>query len=252
MRLRMFGLAVALLGLVASPARADVRISIANGKVSISAKDATIRQILTEWARVGQTRIVNAERVSGAPISLELTDVPEAQALDTVLRSVSGYLAAPRAVPVANASTYDRIFLLAASSGTPARAAAAAPTPPGTGFAPPAFNPPVFTPPPQDDQDDDGPRPQVQPEVSPPPGPRGPAFTAFPSPQNPAQRQFPPAPPQGQSQVPQSQQPVQAPAFAPNPTFGAAPNGGGPVGVSTPGMVVPAPPQQQEPGGDRR
>lgn len=241
MRLRMFGLAVALLGLVSSPARADVRITIANGKVSLSAKDATIRQILTEWARVGQTRIVNAERVGGAPINLELTDVPEAQALDTVLRSVSGYLAAPRAVPVTNASTYDRIFLLPASTGTPARAAA---TPPqGTGFTQPGFNPPpVFTPPALDDQDDDEPRPPVQPGVAPPPGPRGPAFTTFPA-QNPAQRQFPQVPQQGQ------QPPPQAPT--PSPTFGAAPNTGAPVGVTTPGMVVPAP-QQQEPGGDRR
>lgn len=246
MRLRMLGLAVALLGLVSSPARADVRITITNGKVSISAKDATIRQILTEWARVGQMRIVNAERVGGAPINLELTDVPEAQALDTVLRSVSGYLAAPRRVPMTNASTYDRVFLLPASSGTPARATT--PTPQGSGFTQPAFNPPpVFTPPALDDQGDDEPRPPVQPGVAPPPGPRGPAFTTFPSPQNPAQRQFPPAP---QQQGQQGQQaPPQAPT--PSPTFGVAPNTGAPVGVSTPGMVVPAP-QQQEPGGDRR
>lgn len=247
MRLRMFGLAVALLGLVSSPARADVRISIANGKVSISAKDATIRQILTEWARVGQTRIVNAERVGGAPINLELTDVPEAQALDTVLRSVSGYLAAPRAVPVTNASTYDRIYLLPASTATPARAAAT--TPQGTGFSQPGFNPPVFTPPVLDDQGDDEPRPPVQPGIPPQPGPRGPAFTTFPSPQNPAQRQFPQAPQQGQQGQQGQQAPTQAPT--PSPTFGVAPNTGAPVGVSTPGMVVSAP-QQQEPGGDRR
>ena len=37
-----------------------------DGRVTISAKDATIRQILAEWARVGQTRFVNAERVSVA------------------------------------------------------------------------------------------------------------------------------------------------------------------------------------------
>lgn len=243
MRLRMLGLAVALLGLVVTPARADVRITIANGKVSISAKDATIRQILTEWARVGQTRIINAERVSGAPISLELSDVPEAQALDTVLRSVSGYLAAPRAVPVANASSYDRIYLLASSSATPGRPAP--PPPPGSGFTQPGFNPaPVFTPPVQDDQDDDEPRPQaVQPGAQPPNGARGPAFTTFPAPQGPQPRQFPQAP---QQPPPPSAAPVQAPA-----TFGAPPAGGAPVGVSTPGMVVPAPQQQQE-RGDRR
>jgi hypothetical protein len=68
--------------LVAGPAVADVRISVANGLVSVSATDATVRQILTEWARVGQTRIVNVERVGGAPITIELVNVPEAQALE--------------------------------------------------------------------------------------------------------------------------------------------------------------------------
>ncbi|MFN7916051.1 MAG: hypothetical protein U0Q55_12000 [Vicinamibacterales bacterium] len=244
MRLRMLCLAVALVGLVVTPARADVRITIADGKVSISAQNATIRQILTEWARVGQMKIVNAERVSGAPISLELADVPETQALDTVLRSVSGYLAAPRAVPLANASTYDRIYLLPTSTGSTARPAP--PPTPGSGFAQPGFTPPpVFTPPVQDDQDDDEPRPQVvQPGTQPPNGPRGPAFTTFPAPQGPQPRQFPQAPQQGT--------PAQ-PAAPPQPTttFGAPPAGGAPFGVSTPGMVVPAP-QQQGPAGDRR
>ena len=40
-------------------ARADVQLTMQNGRVSLVAKDATVRQILTEWARVGQTQIVN-------------------------------------------------------------------------------------------------------------------------------------------------------------------------------------------------
>lgn len=247
MRLRMLGLVVALLGLVATPARADVRITIANGKVSISAKDATIRQILTEWARVGQTKIVNVERVSGTPVTIELADVPEAQALDTVLRSVSGYLAAPRAVPVANASTYDRIFLLPTSNGSPARPVS--PPPQGSGFGQPGFTPPVFTPPQQDDQDDDEPRPQVvQPGVPPPNGPRGPAFTTFPAPQGQPPRQVQPPPPQQQAPAAQPASPGQRTTTS----FGAPAAGGAPSGVSTPGMVVPAPQPQQDPAGDRR
>ena len=77
-------------------ASADVQLTIQNGRVSLVAKDATVRQILTEWARVGDTKIVNIERVPGGPVTLELTNVPEAQALDVVLRSLSGYIAAPR------------------------------------------------------------------------------------------------------------------------------------------------------------
>jgi hypothetical protein len=40
-------------------------LSIHDGRVSIVAKDATVRQILTEWARVGRTKIVNVERIPG-------------------------------------------------------------------------------------------------------------------------------------------------------------------------------------------
>src|SRR3954467_8206521 len=132
--------------MLATPGYAGVRVSIANGMVTISATDATVRQILDEWARVGQARIVNVERLAGPPMSLELTNVPEAQALDTLLRTVSGYLAAPRAVAVPNASAYDRIFILPTSTGTPARTATSPATPS------PTFTPPPFVAPPQDDQ----------------------------------------------------------------------------------------------------
>ena len=78
-----------------SQAFADVQISIHDGRVTLTAKDATVRQILTEWARVGRTRIVNIERIAGAPITMELTNVPEQEALDLLMRSLSGYLVAP-------------------------------------------------------------------------------------------------------------------------------------------------------------
>jgi hypothetical protein len=227
MRLSTLGLLLVGATLTTTADAADVRITIANGKVSVSAKDATIGQILNEWARVGQTRIVNVERLTGAPMTLELTDVPEAQALDTLLRSASGYLAAPRAVALPNASSYDRIFVLATSSGTPARVVAPAP-PPG------AFAPPVFQ------QNDDQDR---EPGVTAPPRPpaglqNAPPRGGAPFPQPPIQR-------------PQAQMPTQAAPAQPSATPGAAASGTpgapttGPVGVSTPGMVVPAP---QQPG----
>lgn len=216
MRLHAFGLIVAGVVLVGAPASAQVHITIAGGRVTMSARDATIRQILTEWARVGQTRIVNLDRLSGAPVSLELTDVPEAQALETVLRSVSGYLAAPRDRELPNASRYDRIFLLASSTGTPARPAV--PGPPAPTFAPPPFNDDQAV---AADDDDDTPRPRDA-RQNPNVPSRGPAFTTFPQPQ-PQPSPQPPQPPQG------------APSLA-TPAFGSAPSG-----VSTPGMIVPAP-----------
>jgi hypothetical protein len=224
MRVQVFGSLVTALALVAAPAAAEVRVSINDGHVSVSAKDATVAQILAEWARVGQTRIVNAERVPGSPLTLELTNVPEAQALDTLLRSVSGYLAAPRANPVANASQYDRIFLLPTSTASPARAAAV-PSPLAPAFQPP----PVMAVPPEERPDEEVLRANGMPQGQPNPPPRGPIFNGFPAP-------------------PVPQRPVQQadPAATRGPAM--------PVGVATPGMPVPVPqqPQQnQNPGGDR-
>ena len=90
---------VALLMVLGSSATASaqqVQLAIENGRVTLVAKDATIRQILTEWARVGQTKVVNVEKIPGGPVTLELTNVSEDEALDVLLRSVSGYMTAPR------------------------------------------------------------------------------------------------------------------------------------------------------------
>jgi hypothetical protein len=102
-----------LLSLAAgSTAFADVQFSLRDGRVSIVAKDATIAEILAVWAKVGQATIINAERLPHDRVTLELTNVGEQQALDVLLRAVSGYLAAPRAIPVASASQFDRIFVM--------------------------------------------------------------------------------------------------------------------------------------------
>ena len=96
----------------AAPARAQVLITIHDNRVSLVAKDATLGQILTEWAKVGQTTIVNSERIPGGPLTLQLTDVPEAEALDILLRALSGYIAVPRTPPVAGLSRFDRIIVM--------------------------------------------------------------------------------------------------------------------------------------------
>src|SRR5438128_11451937 len=115
--------------LAASPASADVQLTLQNGRVSIVAKDATVRQILTEWARVGKTQILNVDKIPGAPLTLELTNVPEAEALDVLLRSISGYMAAPRAVTAANVSQFDRIVVMPTTAAPRAPVSASA-TPP--------------------------------------------------------------------------------------------------------------------------
>src|SRR5215467_15942041 len=109
MKTMIFGAVVYLLA--SSTAFAEVQVTMQNGRVSVVARDATVRQILTEWARVGQTKVVNVEKIPGGPVTIELTNMPEDQALDVLLRSVAGYVMAPRSVSVANLSRYDRILV---------------------------------------------------------------------------------------------------------------------------------------------
>jgi hypothetical protein len=197
----------------ALPVRADVELTISNGRVTLLATDATVSEILAAWARVGQTRIVNGDRVTGGPVTLHLTDVPEAEALDVVLRSVAGYLAAPRAAILAGASHFDRIVVMPTSN--PPRVTAAPP--------PPAFTPPPAFPPAFPEQFDD-------PQDMPVPGqgpPRGPVFNTFP-PQDPSGGPVPVF----NGQPPQPVQPPQA----------------APAGVAVPGMIVPMPQPATQPG----
>jgi hypothetical protein len=101
----------------ASPSwAAGLTLSIHDGLVSIDAQDVTVRQILTEWARIGKTRIINVERIAGGPITVKLDKVPEKQALDIILRSIPGYMALPRDTQVADASNYERILIMATTT----------------------------------------------------------------------------------------------------------------------------------------
>ena len=105
-------LAVALLALIPSTARAgEVKVTLNQGLVTIIADDAPISRILAEWARVGQTKIVNGDKMMTV-VSLQLVDIPERQALDILLRSASGYMAAERPAALQGASAFDRIMIL--------------------------------------------------------------------------------------------------------------------------------------------
>jgi hypothetical protein len=190
------------------PAGADVRLTIHDGLVSLAAKDATLRQILAEWARIGQTRIIDIDRIAGAPLSIEFSNVPEKQAIDMLLRTLNGYLLVPRPVPDVNASQYDRIVVLP-TTAQPRSFAAGSPMP-----AP--LPQPRFQLPPASEPDDQGGLAPVL-ELQQPITPNG----------------APPLP-----------SPIGGPPPFPMPTGTAAP---GPFGSSTPGVIV-QPPQPVTPG----
>jgi hypothetical protein len=134
----------ALFALAAVAARAsagELTLKIANGRATLIAQDVPARQILAEWTRLGGTRIINGEKVIGPPLTVQLVDRPEREVLDFVLRSASGYVAAPRAEASPNLSMYDRVVILATSQ------------PPA--YTPSSVSAPTFTRPPTPVVDDD-------------------------------------------------------------------------------------------------
>lgn len=110
------GLLIVAGWLVASPAAAELTLTISDGKVTLICDNTPARQILAEWARLGQTKVVGAEKLTGPPLTLRLENVPEQRALEVVLRAASGYIAADRPTLVANASRYDRILIMPPSA----------------------------------------------------------------------------------------------------------------------------------------
>lgn len=206
-RCLMFAAAFAL-GVGASAASAQtLKLSMADGRVTIVAHDVPVRQILAEWARIGDTRIVNGDKVVGPPITIELVDYPEGRALDLLLRDAAGFMAAPRAGHQPGMSQYDRIMILP-TSRPPVVTASTTPPPFNRNMMPQPMPVPV------DDEDRDSP-PDQQPVM--PPG-----MGTQPTPGAP----FPPGvPPQGGQPQPvltaprpgQLPQPQAAPGGMPNP-----------------------------------
>jgi len=126
--------ALALAGWLALPAVAlagPLVLTVGNGRVSLSAQDVPLRQILAEFERLGGLRIVNRERVPGTLVTLDLVDVPEARAVEMLLRPAAGFMAVSRDSQSSGASIYSRIIIMPgaatpamASAGTSARGAA--------------------------------------------------------------------------------------------------------------------------------
>jgi hypothetical protein len=195
----------------------ELKLTMQGGRVTVVADNVPVRQILQEWARVGQTRIVNAEKLSGPNITIQLIDMPEREALDILLRSANGYIAAPRTTPLANAAVYDRITIFMSTARPPAQVASAPP-------------PPTFQ------------RPAIQEDSDEPIGVQMPPQMI-----NPVNAQYPGMPPQGlppqlQQQLQQGPtlSPTPGPLTAPRP--GALPQPAVPAGVPNPYQTLPVKP----------
>ena len=208
-----FIVAALLVLLGAGSASAQVlSLEFHDGRVRLIAENVPVSRILAEWARLGGTRIVNGERVPGAPVTLQIVDVPERQALETVLRGAAGYMVLARETMTPGASTFDKILVLPTTTRAPAAAALPQPTPP-----PPQFQNRL-------DTDVDLDEPEENPQ-GPPPG----AFQRGRVPGVNAPVNAPPEGPDDDEPAPNAPPPP-----APGNPFGVVPGGARPGTVNTP------------------
>ena len=113
-------IAAAVLG--ASPAAGQApEVSFAAGRVTITAHETPLAAILGAWERDGGPRFVGAGRLPDQPVSVQLVDVPEDEALRVLLRAAAGYVAIPGAATRAGGSAYDRVLIMAAPASAAAR-----------------------------------------------------------------------------------------------------------------------------------
>ena len=230
------------LGVVVPASAQQLKLAFNDGRVSLDANAVPVRTILVEWAKLGGTKVIGGERVAGSPLTVKLDNVPESQALEIVLRSVAGYMAAPRgATGLPGASMYDRILVLATSASPAPAATRPSPTQGGPGanrFAPP--QPPVR-------QADEDAEPEEEPDPNPP---NAPVFTLpQPGAQNgqPGMFQNAPQGANGQPITPPNSNTPQGLPTAPTapgtpPSFAAPAAGTIVAPTGRPGVVAPAQP----------
>ena len=140
-RLRWCVLVVAATIAAAATVRAadGLELSFDAGRVTVVATDIPLRTILNEWARLGDTIFVDADRLSDQPVSVEMLDVPEREALRVLLRAAGGYLAAPRAAGQPGAAVFDRVVIMATPRRRPPRQPLRAPSPFGSASGQPGL-----------------------------------------------------------------------------------------------------------------
>jgi hypothetical protein len=132
MSFRTFLLAGTLVGVAAvAAAQAPLQLQISSGRVTMHAQNVPVRAILAEWSKLGGVKVINGDGVAGAPLTLDLEAVPERQALDIILRGVSGYVLAARQAGTPGVSMYDRIMILPTSVAPRTPPPAVAATTPG-------------------------------------------------------------------------------------------------------------------------
>jgi hypothetical protein len=90
------------------------------GNVSLFASNVTVREILAEWTRLGGSRFLNVERLTGAPLQIpvQFERQPEGDVLASLLAGTSGYILGPRMVGMPGTSRFGTVVIQATSNAT--------------------------------------------------------------------------------------------------------------------------------------
>ncbi len=97
----------------------ELVFAVAGGRVTLTATEVPLGDVLAEWSRAGSTRFEGVGELRAAPVTLHLEGVPERDALRLLLRPAAGFLAAPRRPTEPGASIYDLVKIRAARRAPP-------------------------------------------------------------------------------------------------------------------------------------
>jgi hypothetical protein len=122
-----------------APPRSLALVFERDGSVSLSAQNVTVREIFAEWALRCGCFVVNAAKLTGAPIPIPVMfdHAPQAAVLESLLRQAAGYVLTPKRAGSASPSNYDVIYILATSTAT---------APPAAAYSAPVYQPVMATP----------------------------------------------------------------------------------------------------------
>ncbi len=97
----------------------ELVFAVAGGRVTLTATEVLLGDVLAEWSRAGNTRFEGVGELGAAPVTLHLEGVPERAALRLLLRPAAGFLAAPRRPSNPGASIYDLVKIRVARRAPP-------------------------------------------------------------------------------------------------------------------------------------
>ena len=111
--------AIALCPAIAGAQTPRVSLVLDERGVTLDARDATLREVLSEWERVGGMKVLNAEVLGERRVTLQLNAVAEREALDIVLRDLAGYVLGLRAASANALSEFGTLVLAVAGGQAP-------------------------------------------------------------------------------------------------------------------------------------